>query len=234
MKKSTDTETLHKRLKQVNVEIHKAARQHQRQTSHIELLAVSKKHTVAEIKAVHSLGQKAFGENYVDEAEEKIAATRELDICWHFIGPIQSNKTRRIATTFDWVHTIDRLKIAQRLNEQRPEKLPALNVCIQVNIDREPTKSGVEPESLTALAEAVEQLPHLRLRGLMAIPQAQSDFQAQRSSFAKLRVLAESLNEKGFTLDTLSMGMSADFEAAIAEGSTIVRLGTSIFGPRKQ
>lgn len=233
MKKSTDIDSLCERLKRINTEICEASTKYQRQANHVDLLAVSKKHTIAEIRSVHSLGQKAFGENYVGEAEEKIAATRDLDICWHFIGPIQSNKTRRIAAVFDWVHTIDRLKIAQRLNDQRPEKLPALNICIQVNIDREATKSGVEPESLEALAEAVEQLPHLRLRGLMAIPRPQSDFQAQRSSFAKLRVLAESLREKGFTLDTLSMGMSADFEAAIAEGSTIVRLGTSIFGPRE-
>ena len=181
-------------------------------------------------------GQRAFGENYLQEGVEKIAAVARAQpdtaVEWHFIGPIQSNKTRPIATSFAWVHTVERLKIAQRLSEQRPPELGPLNVCLQVNISGETTKSGVTSAELPELARQVAALPNLKLRGLMAIPEAQPDPALQRAAFAELRVLADMLRADGLAIDTLSMGMSGDMAAAIAEGATIVRVGSAIFGAR--
>jgi len=181
-------------------------------------------------------GQREFGENYVQEALEKIAAVKarrpDLDLIWHFIGPLQSNKTRPVAEQVDWVHSVDRLKIAQRLSEQRPLHLPPLNICVQVNVSGEASKSGVPPDALLVLAAQVAVLPRLRLRGLMAIPEPVEDPALQRQPFAKLCQLQQRLREAGIHTDTLSMGMSADMSAAIAEGATIVRIGTAIFGKR--
>ena len=179
-------------------------------------------------------GQRAFGENYLQEALDKIAALqgKTPGLEWHFIGPIQSNKTRPIAEHFDWVHSVDRLKIAQRLSEQRPEELGPLNICLQVNISAEASKSGLAPEALPEVAAQVAQLPRLRLRGLMAIPAPSDDMKQQRAAFAAVRGLYEQLRAGGLAMDTLSMGMSADLEAAVAEGATIVRVGSAIFGAR--
>lgn len=196
------------------------------------LLAVSKTRTPDEIRAVATAGCRDFGENYLQEALDKQEALRDLPLIWHFIGPIQSNKTRAIATRFDWVHSVDRAKIAMRLNEQRPAHLPPLQVCLQVNIDAEASKAGVLPAELPALAEAVAALPRLRLRGLMCIPEPREASQDRHIPFAKLRYCMEDLNARGFRLDTLSMGMSDDLDAAIAEGSSIVRIGTALFGAR--
>ena len=176
--------------------------------------------------------QRAFGENYIQEGVEKIAALRDLGLMWHCIGPIQSNKTRLVAEHFDWVHTVDRLKIAERLSAQRPADRPPLNVCIQVNIDGGANKSGVAPGEALALARAVAALPQLKLRGLMSIPEIAPDFEAARAVHASARALFDQLNADGLGLDTLSMGMSDDLEAAIAAGSTMVRVGTAIFGSR--
>ena len=200
----------------------------------VRLIAVSKTQTAAAIAHIYACGQRRFGENYVQEALDKQALLTHLtDIEWHFIGPIQSNKTRPIAEHFAWAHSIDREKTARRLNEQRPADLAPLQVCLQVNIDDETTKSGVNLRDLPALAKAVSQLPNLQLRGLMGIPAPTGDPSLQRAGFAKLRVALESLQAQGLSgLDTLSMGMSADLEAAIAEGATLVRVGTDIFGPR--
>jgi len=210
-----------------------------RDPASITLLAVSKTFDVQAVLAAAQAGQRAFGENYVQEAIDKIAATRDmrehnpdLQLEWHFIGPIQSNKTRQIAEHFDWVHSVDRLKIAQRLSEQRPADMPPLQICLQVNVSGEATKSGLEPEALLELARAVVLLPNIRLRGLMAIPEPTEDVQLQRTAFAKLRFMQNDLQAVGIQTDTLSMGMSADMDAAIAEGATIVRIGTAIFGVR--
>ncbi|MDX1512677.1 MAG: YggS family pyridoxal phosphate-dependent enzyme [Gammaproteobacteria bacterium] len=198
----------------------------------VRLLAVSKTKPPAVVEAAYRFGQRDFGENHLQDAQVKLDALGDLDICWHFIGPIQSNKTRPISAEFDWVHSIDRMKIARRLSDQRPENLPPLEVCVQVNISGEDSKSGVDPEEAPALAADVARLPGLRLRGLMAIPRPEREFSAQREPFRRLRRLLEDLNERGLGLDTLSMGMTDDLEAAIAEGATIVRVGTAIFGPR--
>lgn len=202
----------------------------------VRLLAVSKTFGADDVIAAADAGQGAFGESYLQEALDKqasIASLRpDLHLEWHFIGPVQSNKTRAIAANFSWVHALDRLKIAQRLSEQRPPELPPLQLCLQVNISGEASKSGVRPEELPALAAAVRDLPNLQLRGLMAIPEPAAEFEKQRQPFARLRQLAESLREQGFAIDTLSMGMSADLRAAIVEGATIVRVGTAIFGQR--
>ncbi|MFL6658350.1 MAG: YggS family pyridoxal phosphate-dependent enzyme [Massilia sp.] len=202
----------------------------------VMLLAVSKTFPAEAVLEAIAAGQLAFGENYLQEALDKMAAVSTAlpgrQIGWHFIGPIQSNKTRPIATSFDWVHTVERLKIAQRLSEQRPVDSAPLNICLQVNISGEASKSGVTPDALPELASLVAQLPRLRLRGLMAIPEPESDVMRQRAAFARLRVLAEELRAQGIALDTLSMGMSADMGAAIAEGATIVRVGSAIFGKR--
>ena len=188
--------------------------------------------TASAIQAAHAAGQTAFGESYAQEGVEKIMRLAALNCEWHFVGPIQSNKTRAIAEHFDWVHGIDRAKIAARLNDARPPQLAPLEVCIQVNVSGEATKHGVVPAEAGALARAIAALPRLRLRGLMAIPEATSDVRLQRERFGSVRRLRDELNAAGYELDTLSMGMSDDLEAAIAEGATIVRVGTAIFGER--
>lgn len=198
----------------------------------ILVLAVSKTRPASDIREAYAQGLSNFGENYLQEALEKIEALADLPLTWHFIGPLQSNKTRPVAQHFDWVHTVDREKIARRLNDQRPDELPPLQVCLQVNISGEASKSGVSLAELPALAAAVQAMPRLKLRGLMAIPAPAKDPGRQREPFAKLRQALESLCAGGHELDTLSMGMSGDFDAAIAEGATIIRIGTDIFGPR--
>lgn len=198
----------------------------------VSLLAVSKTFGPEAVRDAHAAGQTAFGENYIQEAVEKIGLLHELPLQWHCIGPIQSNKTRLVATHFDWAHTVDRLKIAQRLSEQRPDGLPPLQICIQVNIDGETTKSGVAPADTLALARAVSVLPHLTLRGIMTIPEPSADAAAQLAVHHRARLLFDELRDAGLPLDTLSMGMTADLEAAVQAGSTMVRVGTAIFGGR--
>jgi len=198
----------------------------------IQLLAVSKTFPAAAVRQAYTAGQRAFGESYVQEAMEKVEALNDLPLKWHFIGPIQSNKTRPIAEHFAWVHSLDRARIADRLSAGRPSNLPDLQVCLQVNVSGEASKSGVTAEDLPALARYVRTLPRLKLRGLMAIPEPTDDPAKQRLAFVRLRQLLEQLNAEGFQLDTLSMGMSDDLEAAIAEGATIVRVGSAIFGER--
>jgi pyridoxal phosphate enzyme (YggS family) len=206
----------------------------QRQSSDILVLAVSKTHPAGAIREAYDAGLRHFGESYLQEALEKIEQLQDLDIIWHFIGPIQSNKTRPIAAHFDWVHSIDRDKIARRLSEQRPAGMAPLQVCLQVNVSGEASKSGVSLEELPGLVEAVLPLPGLRLRGLMAIPAPDPEVAAQRRAFAVLRAAMEDLRRVAPDADTLSMGMSEDLEAAIAEGSTLVRVGSAIFGPRER
>ena len=204
-----------------------------RKADEVRLLAVSKTWPAESVHAAWVAGQRAFGENYVQEGVTKITTLANLpDLEWHFIGPLQSNKTRDVAEHFSWVHGIDRLKIAERLSSQRPGNLPPLNVCIQINVSGEASKSGVTPEAASALAHAVAKLPHLNLRGLMTIPEPTNDETLLKSRFARLRELRDTLIEEGLPLDTLSMGMSHDFEQAIAEGATLVRVGTAIFGNR--
>ncbi len=219
-------------LQAVNRAIAQAARTAQRRAESITLLAVSKTFSASAVREAYHAGQRAFGESYLQEALDKIEALRDLPLEWHFIGPIQSNKTRSIAENFAWVHGVDRLKIAERLSAQRPQNLPPLNVCIQVNVSGEDSKSGVAPEETTGLAQDVARLPYLRLRGLMAIPAPVEGLSEQRKPFARLRELMQRLNAQGLELDTLSMGMSYDLKAAILEGATIVRVGTAIFGQR--
>jgi pyridoxal phosphate enzyme (YggS family) len=213
--------------------MHTACQAAGRPDNAVSLLAVSKTFGADAVQSAYAAGQTAFGENYIQEAVEKITQLRQLPLQWHCIGPIQSNKTRLVAEHFDWVHTIDRLKIAQRLSEQRPAHLPPLQVCIQVNVDGGSTKSGVAPDAALALAQAVAALPRLKLRGVMSIPEATTDFVAACTLFTCVRDLFDTLNGAGLALDTLSMGMSADLEAAIASGSTLVRVGSAIFGGRK-
>ena len=196
----------------------------------IELLAVSKRQSEQAIRRLAACGQNSFGENYLQEAKEKILALADLPLSWHFIGPLQSNKTAEVATLFDWVHTVDREKIARRLNAARPPDRSPLNVCIQVNISGEKTKSGVLPPELPELAKCFGEFPNLNLRGLMALPEPESDFSKQRESFCALRKLSEQVF--GPNIDTLSMGTSQDYQAAIVEGATIIRLGTALFGAR--
>lgn len=198
----------------------------------IELLAVSKGFSANAVCEAYQAGQLAFGESYLQEAMKKIELTRDLPLQWHFIGPVQRNKTRAIATHFAWVHSIDRLNIAERLSAQRPSPLPPLNVCIQVNVSEEDSKSGIAPAELTKLAQDVARLPHLKLRGLMTIPAPSEGLEAQRIPFFRLRELMHHMNMQGLALDTLSMGMSHDLYAAIQEGATIVRIGRAIFGER--
>ena len=204
-----------------------------RKPKSVTLLAVSKTWPSDRLQEVALCGHRAFGENYVQEAEAKIFSLSRLELEWHFIGPLQSNKTRVVAEKFDWVHTVDRIKVAERLSAQRPDNMPPLQVCLQVNVSGEASKSGSAPDEVTALAGAVMQLPGLTLRGLMTIPEPTEDVQLLRSRFALLRQLQDQMNANGFSLDTLSMGMSHDLEAAIAEGATIVRVGTAIFGERQ-
>lgn len=220
------------RLQNLVTRIARAASDAGRDPVGIRLLAVSKTWPAESVREAAAAGQRAFGENYVQEGVAKVEALADLDLEWHFIGPLQSNKTRPVANSFAWVHSIDRLKIAQRLSEQRDVFLPPLQVCIQVNVSGEASKSGVSPAELPDLARAVAALPRLKLRGLMTIPEPTSDVALQRSRFAMLRQLMDDLRADGLELDTLSMGMSDDLEAAIAEGSTMVRVGTAIFGSR--
>ncbi len=203
-----------------------------RNPNEIKLLAVSKTFSTAAIREAFAAGQRDFGESYVQEAQAKLAELHDLPIVWHYIGPLQSNKTRAVATQFAWVHSVDRVSIAQRLSAQRPVDLPPLQVCLQVNISHESSKSGVATADIFTLAAAVSALPNLQLRGLMAIPAPTDDQAAQRIAFAQVAQLLQQLNQTGLGLDTLSMGMSHDFPAAIAEGATIVRIGTAIFGAR--
>jgi hypothetical protein len=226
--------TIESNLQVVRARIAAAARVAGRESGAITLLVVSKAWAAEAVRAAHAAGQREFGENYVQEGMEKIAVLAALPLIWHFIGPIQSNKTRSIAEHFDWVHSVAREKIARRLAQARPERLGPLDICLQVNVSGEASKSGVAPELVRSLAEAVRTQPRLRLRGLMAVPEPSDDIELQRRRFRGLRVLLEQLNSAGFGLDTLSMGMSQDLEAAVMEGATIVRVGTAIFGERNQ
>ncbi|MBY6017647.1 YggS family pyridoxal phosphate-dependent enzyme [Halomonas denitrificans] len=225
--------TITERLIEAQARIDAAAAQAGRVGESITLLAVSKTKPAEMIREAYLAGARDFGENYLQEGVDKIDALQDLDIRWHFIGPLQSNKTRPVAERFDWIHSVDRLKIAQRLSEQRPSDKAPLNVCIQVNISAEQSKSGVSPAQLPELAAAVAALPGLQLRGLMAIPAPESDPERQRQALAQMKQLFDALQAEHPGLDTLSMGMSDDLEAAVAEGSTMVRIGTAIFGTRK-
>lgn len=221
-------------LQAVRARIERAAIASGRSPADVSLLAVAKTFPASSIQQAYSAGQRRFGESYAQEAVTKITTLHDLDLEWHFIGPIQSNKTSLIASHFAWVHSVDREKIAARLNATRPAGLPPLNVCIQVNVSGESSKSGVAPGHERALAEAIRDMPRLRLRGLMAIPEPTEDVHQQRERFARVRSLNEGLARAGFTVDTLSMGMSDDLEAAVMEGATIVRVGTAIFGEREK
>lgn len=224
--------TIAANLQSVRTRIATACASAGRPVRDVTLLAVSKTFGPEAVREAYLAGQKAFGENYIQEAVEKMPLLADLPLQWHCIGPIQSNKTRLVATHFDWAHTVDRLKIAERLSQQRPEDKPPLSVCIQVNIDGGPTKSGVPPQEVLALAQAVAQLPRLRLRGLMTLPDPAPDRAAMLAVHRRARGLFDELREAGLDLDTLSMGMTADLEPAIAAGSTLVRVGTAIFGGR--
>ena len=221
--------TIADNIAEVEARIRAAALAVQRDVTSIHLLAVSKTKPAAALREAYAAGVRDFGENYLQEARAKQVELADLPLCWHFIGPIQSNKTRDIAEHFAWVHSVDRLKIAQRLSDQRPADLPPLNICIQVNVSGEASKSGCTPADLPALAAAISALPRLKLRGLMAIPEPTEDRAEQDAAFATVRTLQESLN---MGLDTLSMGMSHDLESAIAQGATWVRIGTALFGAR--
>ena len=226
--------TIANALQAVRSRIALAATAAGRPVASIQLLAVSKTFPASAVRQAYTAGQRAFGESYVQEAVGKVEVLNDLPLRWHFIGPIQSNKTRPIAENFAWVHSLDRARIADRLSAGRPSNLPDLQVCLQVNVSGESSKSGVAPEDLPALARHVRTLPRLKLRGLMAIPEPTDDPVKQRLAFVHLRQILEQLNAAGFHLDTLSMGMSDDFEAAIAEGATIVRVGSAIFGEREK
>jgi len=220
------------RLRAVQARITRAVAEAGRDAAAVRLLAVSKTFDAAAVRELAACGQLEFGENYLQEALEKQAALADLPLVWHFIGPIQSNKTRAIAEAFSWVHSVDRLKIAERLSAQRPAGLPPLQVCIEVNVSGEASKGGVTAAELPALADAMAALPNLQLRGLMAIPAPTPEMASQRAAFRQVREAFDALCARGHTLDTLSMGMSADLEAAILEGATIVRIGTALFGER--
>lgn len=220
-------------LQAMRLAIAQAALTAKRDAAEVRLLAVSKSFPADAVREAYSAGQVAFGENYLQEALQKIEELQDLPLQWHFIGPIQSNKTRAIAEKFAWVHSVDRLKIAERLSAQRPPQLPLLNVCLQVNVSGEQSKSGVAPDEVMQLAKDVAQLPRLKLRGLMSIPAPASGDAAQRAPYARMWQLLQELNQRGLSLDTLSMGMSHDFAAAIKEGASMVRVGTAIFGTRK-
>lgn len=224
--------TIAANLQSVRTRIATACAAAGRPVTDVTLLAVSKTFGPEAVREAFLAGQRAFGENYIQEAVEKMPLLADLPLQWHCIGPIQSNKTRLVATHFDWAHTVDRLKIAERLSQQRPEDRPPLSVCIQVNIDGGPTKSGVPPQDVPALAQAVAQLPRLRLRGLMTIPDPAPDAAAMLAVHRRARDLFDELRDAGLDVDTLSMGMTADLEPAIAAGSTLVRVGTAIFGGR--
>ena len=228
--------TIADRLANAQHRIEQAAQISSRNADTIQLLAVSKTKPNSDILAAYAAGQRRFGENYVQEGESKVNALKEIcpEIEWHFIGPLQSNKTKIIASHFDWMHTVSREKIASRLNDQRPEEMSPLNICIQVNISAEANKSGATPEELKSLASKIDQMPNLTLRGLMAIPTSTSDKQLQRDEFQQLQVLYLDLKSLYPQVDTLSMGMSNDLEQAIEQGSTMVRIGSAIFGEREK
>ena len=220
------------RLVTVNNRILAAAESSRRDPTQVHLLAVSKTKPVEAILAAYEAGQRLFGENYLQEALQKIEALSDLEIEWHFIGRIQSNKTRAIAENFAWVHGIDNIKHARRLSEQRPKEMPPLNICLQINLSGERSKGGLRPDEIEAVAAEAAALPGIVLRGLMTLPAPEDDLEKQRLPFRRLRELMERLQADGLALDTLSMGMSHDLEAAIAEGATIVRIGTALFGAR--
>lgn len=224
--------TITSALQAVNQRILAATARNGRAHDSVRLLAVSKTFPAEAVREAFAAGQKAFGENYVQEALAKITALGDLDVEWHFIGPLQSNKTRAVAENFSWVHSIDRARIADRLSAARPAGLPPLQVCIEVNISGEASKGGIAPTEVAELAAHIQNLPRLKLRGLMTIPAPTDDIARQRTQFRHLRELLASLNSQNFQLDTLSMGMSGDLESAIAEGATIVRVGSAIFGAR--
>lgn len=220
-------------IEHIETQLALSAKRAGRDPKTVRLLAVSKKQPLSRVLEAAAAGQRDFGENFVQEGLEKMTAAGRNDLVWHFIGHLQSNKTREVAESFDWVHSIDRRKIAQRLSDQRPAELPPLNVCIQVNVDAEASKSGVSPANVADLAKAISAMPGLKLRGLMCLPAIRDSYEEQRKPFRALRLLLEDLNARGMSLDTLSMGMSDDFDAAIREGATIVRIGTAVFGPRQ-
>ncbi|HID45532.1 MAG TPA: YggS family pyridoxal phosphate-dependent enzyme [Chromatiaceae bacterium] len=224
---------LQERLSQVQAQIRRFALSCDRDPTSVRLIAVSKTRPAREIREAWAAGQKAFAENYLQDALEKIPELIDCDIEWHFIGRIQSNKTRPIAENFSWVHTLSSFKHARRLNDQRPPNLPPLNICVQLNLTGEQSKSGIPEEELGPLLEKLQDLPHLQLRGLMTMPQAAASVNRQHQVFARLRQLLDEMNRQGHALDSLSMGMSGDMQAAICEGATMVRIGTAIFGPRK-
>ena len=224
--------SIEKNLRDIRGRIDAAAASCGRDSDSVLLLAVSKKKPASDIREAYDAGQRDFGENYLQEALQKIDELGELAIHWHFIGAIQSNKTRPIAEAFDWVHCVDRFKIAKRLSEQRPPDRGPLNVCIQINLDDEASKAGIDLDELPELARAVAALPAIRLRGLMTIPAPRDDYEGQCAAFARMRGALEALRHQGLDCDTLSMGMTGDMEAAIAQGSTLVRIGTAIFGER--
>lgn len=223
-----------KRLLQINNAIIAAARHYLRTSDSVKLIAVSKSHSVQAIQKAINAGQLMFGENYVQEAIKKISQLQGNNLEWHFLGNIQSNKIKLIAENFHWVHSLCDVKTAARLNNYKKHSLLPLNVCIQINLDKEPNKAGIYLEDLASVAKSLEKFPHLNFRGLMAIPKKRTDFLLQREAFRKLHVAFQKLQQSGFKIDTLSMGMSEDFIAAIAEGATFVRLGTAIFGKRKK
>jgi pyridoxal phosphate enzyme (YggS family) len=226
--------SIHDNLQAIRERIARAAEAAGRDPGSVTLLAVSKTHSAALVAEAFAAGQRAFGENYVQEAAEKIDSLADKGIEWHLVGPLQSNKTRIVAERFDWVHSLESGKVARRLSEQRPRGLAPLNVLIQVNVSGEASKSGLAPEAAAALALAVASLTNLKLRGLMAIPEPTPDVQLQRARFATLKGIFDAMKLNGFDVDTLSMGMSDDMEAAIAEGATMVRIGTAIFGARQK
>jgi pyridoxal phosphate enzyme (YggS family) len=225
-------QNIEKNLNRIRARILESTATYGRDPDSVLLLAVSKKKPAAEIRRAWQLGQRDFGENYLQEAQQKMRELEDLDICWHFIGAIQSNKTRNIAEAFDWAHCIDRARIARRLSDQRPAGMAPLNVCIQVNIDHEDSKAGIDLAEVAELAAEIHRLPGIRLRGLMTIPAPRESFAEQRKAFSLLGAELASLRQQGIDCDTLSMGMTQDMEAAIAEGSTLVRIGTAIFGER--
>lgn len=231
--------TIIENYQRVMAEIAAEATHCQRSPDSVQLLAVSKTHAIDKIRQAYEAGARDFGENYLQEALIKIQQLADedhpmKDVRWHFIGPVQSNKTRDIAAVFDWLHSLDRLKIAQRLSEQRPDSMPALNICLQVNLSDEASKSGVALHEVDSLCEAIAPLPRLHLRGLMAIPAPTDDYEAQRAVFRPLSGLFRELQARYDQFDTLSIGMSADYKAAIAEGATIIRVGSAIFGARNR
>ena len=224
--------TIADNILEVSSRIHAATLAANRAENSVHLLAVSKTKPAQDLREAYAAGLRDFGENYLQEALNKQALLQDLPIEWHFIGPIQSNKTQPIAQHFSWVHGVDRLKIAERLSAARPAELPPLQICLQVNVSHEESKSGISADEAYALATAVAQLPRLQLRGLMAIPAPTPDMELQRAQFRIVRALYDALRQQGIALDTLSIGMSEDFPVAIAEGATIVRVGSAIFGPR--